>query len=121
MLFLTLFAATFDDKRTWRQIAKDLLISAASGISLPFLTVYTAGLYIRNYDQPTKHKYKSRMMLLKLYELNFEAFPQAVMSWFILYYVDLGGGGMVPWRHYNLELDNVFNILGGWSDAMESI
>ena len=36
------------------------------------------------------------MMLLKLYELNFEAFPQAVMSWFILYYVDLGGGVWFP-------------------------
>ena len=79
-------------KRTPQQRLKAIGISALPGIFSPYLILYNSAQLMRTYGKPSNTKYESRLKILHLVELMFEALPQSILNWFILYYVDLGDG-----------------------------
>ena len=92
MFFLTLTAKSFETERTPKQRLKALGISALSGLTFPFFVLYTSGMMLRTSDVNVKKKYESRLNVLKLFELAFEALPQALLSWYAISFVGLGNG-----------------------------
>ena len=118
MLSLSLITASLNMKRSLQEISKTILVSIVSGIFFPLLTAYTAVQYLCHKDKPTKAKYRARLMVLKQYELLFEAFPQAITSWFVLYSVDLGDGILFPGDETIISLlistVSLMNVVESW-------